>query len=90
LNCAPVVGRPHGGVAATPRAGAGAATAARLKRSVTASASNPTIAGGATESGLVPLGQAGQYPSANFASSDIISGDHGGSKTIFGCTLSMP
>jgi hypothetical protein len=26
---------------------------------------------------------AAQYPSANFASSDIISGDHGGSKTIF-------
>ncbi len=31
-----------------------------------------------------------QYPSANFASSDIISGDQGGSKTIFGWTFSTP
>ena len=31
-----------------------------------------------------------QYPSANRASSDIISGDHGGSKTIFGWTLWTP
>jgi TrwC relaxase len=31
-----------------------------------------------------------QYPSANLASSDIMSGDQGGSKTIFGWTFSTP
>jgi len=36
------------------------------------------------------LNPATQKPSANFASSDIISGDQGGSKTIFGCTFSIP
>ena len=35
-------------------------------------------------------GKRGQKPSANLASSVIISGDQGGSKTIFGWTAETP